>query len=714
MKPDPSRLFIALTLSLFATSASGDETTLPLRFYDDVKNRFIQAPGIAADIRTSIEGTIARTTVTQYFLNDTEQWQEGIYQFPLPDDAAVDSLTMMIGKRRVIGFVTGRDQAKEIYATAKAKGQAAGLVDQNRPNLFKSSVANIPPKSLIGIEISYQGDVRLDDQRFSLRIPLAITPRYERTNSDELRHLVTAAGQDWADDVVDRLALTDFAGGNNPVSLTLTLRPGFETASVDSRSHRIAIEEKARDDDQGEIYEITLADGVTPGSSDFTLDWVPAAQVEPHKALYTEKLDDGYYSHLLIMPSSGQPFDDQPSEGATPATPPKRQVTFIIDVSGSMDGPSIEQAKQALILALDDLEEHDLFNIIAFSDSFRKIFPQPALASERQIAIAKAAVGGLAADGGTEMMPALIEALIEPEVNSHLRQIVFITDGAINYEDQISATIKKLVGEARFFAIGIGAAPNAHLMRHIAMAGRGTYTFIDDVDAVERELTALFRKMKAPVLTDLKLDLPAGLDAEILPAKLPDLMAGEPVSVAIRSKKPLRTLSLQGRRGDQAWRQPLQIDQPRSADGISKIFARRKIEALTFDRLGLDDQATKDEITVIAIRHQLISDHTSLVAVDEAILRSNKAPLIQKRYDPTLPAGWQVDRLSALEAERSYRRLMDDISSESSTDAPQNQLRQQINLPQTATGFQFYLALGLTFMLAASALLIFQRRSQHA
>ena len=702
-----SALFV-LTFGLFAPPSGAAEPIEPLRFRDDVKNSFVEAPGIATDIRIQVEGTIARTIVTQYFLNDTEAWQEGIYQFPLPDDAAVDSLTMMIGKRRVIGFVTGKEEAKEIYETAKAEGQAAGLVDQHRPNLFKTSVANIPPKSLIAIEIQYQGGVRLDEQRFSLRVPFAITPRYDRIDQEQLRLLVTAADQAWAEEVVDRLALADFEGGNSPVELAVTLRPGFPLGSLESGSHEIEIEASDEADASGQMHLIKLARGVTHGSRDFTLEWTPVTTAEPFQALYSEALDEGHYSHLLMMApdAGGKESAAQPR--------PKRQVTYIIDVSGSMDGPSIRQAKSALALALDDLGPDDLFNVIAFNDGYWTVFPSAVEADVRQVEAAKAAVRGLAAGGGTEMMPPLIEALTEPETEGRLRQIVFITDGAIGYEDQIAATIKKRAGDARFFAIGIGSAPNAHLMRHIAMAGRGSYTFIDDVDRVEEELASVFRKMTSPVLTDLQLVLPAGFEGEQLPEKLPDLLAGEPISVAIRSKNPLASLGVKGRRGDQVWEKTLVIDQPRSADGIGKIFARRKIQSLAFEALGLNDPDLKAKTQEIAIRHQLVSDHTSLVAVDEAILRPAKEPLLQKRHDPTLPLGWQEDRLKAIEAEAAYRRLMEQQAEDGADGTPQSELLQPISLPQTATGFQLYLMIGLSLMLASAALVLVQRRARHA
>ncbi|MEZ5935740.1 MAG: marine proteobacterial sortase target protein [Alphaproteobacteria bacterium] len=690
---------LVLTFVLLAPARGHADDVQPLRFRDDVKNSFIEAPGIATDIRIDVEGTVARTSVTQYFLNDTEAWQEGVYQFPLPEDAAVDSLTMMIGKRRVIGFVTGKAEAKAIYETAKAEGQAAGLVDQKRPNLFKTSLANIPPKSLIAIEIQYQGSVRLDEQRFSLRMPLAITPRYDHIGEEQLRHLVTVADQTWAEEVVDRLALTDFESGNNPVDLAVTLRPGFPTASIASASH--VIETAALD--AGEGYAISLARGVTPGTRDFTLEWTPEPAAEPFQALYTEELEGEHYSHLLMMAPEG--------DIAGPHARPKRQVTYIIDVSGSMDGPSIRQAKAALLLALDDLRADDLFNVIAFNDGYWTVFPNAVSADAAGIETAKAAVRGLRADGGTEMMPPLIEALTEPESADHLRQIVFITDGAIGYEDQIAATIRKLAGNARFFAIGIGSAPNAHLLRHIAMAGRGSYSFIGDVSAVERELAAVFRKMTSPALTDLELVLPAGIEAEVLPDKLPDLLHGEPISVAIRSSKPLESLGIRGLRGGEPWATTLTIDAPRSADGIGKIFAQRKIEALTFDRLNEADETLEAEIEAIAIRHQLVSDQTSLVAVDEAILRPASAPLVQKRYDPTLPLGWQEDRLKALEAEAAYRRLKEQQPADGS---PDNAMIEPISLPQTATGYQLHLLFGLSLMLAGAGLLLMRRRLRHA
>ncbi|MGI9421398.1 MAG: marine proteobacterial sortase target protein [Geminicoccaceae bacterium] len=703
MNRGPFGPLVFLVCCLVATTARADATIEPLRFRGDVKNGFVTAPGIASELQIQVEGTIIRTTVTQYFLNDTNAWQEGIYQFPLPDDAAVDSLTMMVGERRVIGFVTGKEEAKQIYEEAKAEGQAAGLVDQNRPNLFKTSVANIPPKSLIAIEIQYQGGVRLDGERFSLRVPLAITPRYDRMSEEQLRHLVTAADQAWAEELVDRLALVDVDGGNNPVDLRVDLRPGFPLGSLESASH--AIETTERDD--GDAHEISLARGVTPGSSDFTLEWTPAPNTEPYEALYAEALDNGHYSLLLMM----APPND--AESAADGPRPKRQVTYIIDVSGSMDGPSIRQAKKALLLALDDLGDDDLFNVIAFNDGYWTVFPDAVPATAERIEAASSAVGSLRADGGTEMMPPLIEALSEPESAAHLRQIVFITDGAIGYENQMAATIKKLAGEARFFAIGIGSAPNAHLMRHIAMAGRGSYTFIDDVNAVERELAAVFEKMTSPVLTDLELVLPDGVDAELFPEKLPDLLAGEPISVAIRSSEPLTSIGVRGQRDGQPWERASTIDRPRSADGIGKIFARRKIQALNFDGLGQNDPELAGTIEEIAIRHQLVSDYTSLVAVDEAILRPDGAPLTQRRFDPTLPLGWQEDRLKALEAEAAYRRLKDLQNEDDAGDAPENSLLQPISLPQTATGFELHLLFGLALMFSGALLLLVRRRPRH-
>ncbi len=693
MNASKTKNTFVLFISIFCISfnkANASEITSPLQFYNEQTQTYDYAPGIASDIHISIEGTIGRTNVTQYFMNNTDSWQEGIYRYPLPDNAAVDSLTMMIGEKRIIGFVHEKEEAIKIYNAAKKEGKAAGLVEQHRPNIFKNSVANIPPQTIIAIEIQYQYPVDLDDYVFSMRMPMAITPRFDIMPLEDLMTLTSANNQEWTKPVLDRIALTDFEGGYNPVALSIDINPGFEIDNIKSRSHKININE------EDGIYSIKTEQKILPGEQDFTLSWEPVMKNESIISSHQEELDGDIYTHLLIMP----PKDIKMLKNLPQ---PQRQVTYILDTSGSMDGPSIKQARKALITALQDLNEDDFFNIIEFNSTHRKLFNQPQQAIAQNIQKAIQRVGELEADGGTVMIPAIEEAFAEDIIPSHLRQIVFITDGAIGYESEMTKLIKNKAGDARFFAIGIGAAPNAHLMNSIASAGRGTSSFIGDIRDIEEQLSSLFTKMKTPALTDLELIMPDGIHAEVIPSKLPDLMAGEPVSIAIKSDKELGRIDLQGQRGGKDWHMNKKIKDHHNAKGISKLYARRKIQDIQLNAEADQFDQTKQAIIDLGIKHQIMSQYTSFVAVDEDIIRPENAKLNTKTYDPSLPNAWQEGRTEARDASRLYQELLHKNS------ADENNIKHDINLPQTATGYELMLLLGMLMMAISTAAFILRR-----
>lgn len=665
----------------------------PMRFFNAELQTYSDAPGIASDIHIDINGTIARTTVTQYFLNDTEDWQEGVYTYPLPDNASVDSLTMMVGNKRIIGFVHEKQQAKKIYEAAKAKGQAASLAEQHRPNIFKNSVANIPPQSVIAVEIQYQYPIHIDNYVFSLRTPLAITPRYNNFTVEDFMILVSASKQDWAqkalEETLTEIHLSDFDGGTNPVSLSVNFTPGFKIRNLKSTSHVITTEENKG------TYQIRTSKDILPGEQDFILSWEPEIKDKPIISSYREELDGEIYSHILILP----PKDVQDIK----APSPKRHITFILDTSGSMDGPSIKQARKSLVHALQDLTDQDHFNVIEFNSQHRKLFDAPLSGTQDNIQKAIYLIGELEADGGTNMVPALQEAFAEKDMPGTLRQIVFITDGAIGYEAEMMQLIKADAGRARLFAIGIGSAPNAHLMRSLAEAGRGSFTFIGDVKEIKQTLSSLFEKMKTPAITNLELILPDGIEGDVIPAQLPDLLAGQPVSVALKTNRPLHRIDITGNKGNRPYKISEKIKDQKNAEGISKIYARQKIHGLQFQDPYGQNVEIKSQIIALGTHHQIMSKYTSFVAVDEDIIRPQTEQLITKTYDPSLPKGWQDGRLEGRKASKLYQELMLKQQSE-------NNMKKNIHLPQTATGYQMTLMIGLLLLLCAGGLIIRQKR----
>ncbi len=687
------RIIIATFALVVSTPAYAETAKSPLQFYNPELNSYIDAPGVATEIDVDINGAIARIQSIQYFYNNTDQWQEAVYTWPLPEDAAVDKLVMIIGDRRVLGFVAEKEKARTIYEEAKKAGKGAALVEQHRSNIFRTSLANIPPRSYIAIETGYQSAIKIDKRDFSFRLPMAVTPRYDEFNPEELMTLASAGPQNsYARDVRERIALFDFKNGNNPFSLKVSLDAGFDASSIASPSHGI------KASGSGDVIAIETDDKILPGKQDFILEWSAPESAKPLAFLHQEASESGTFTHVTILPPSIMEEETGHS--------PKRQITMIIDTSGSMSGPSIVQAKAALKEAITDLSSQDLFNVIRFSSDMQSLFNREMPATPDNKATALQWVNGLQATGGTRMMPAIEKALGQKEQDGYLRQIVFMTDGAVGYESRLGEYIRNNVGKARFFAVGIGAAPNAELMRTIARQGRGAFTYISDTSEIKTKMAALFGKMKQPAVTDLSLKV-AGGDAEIIPANLPDLLDGETVQAILRTREPVRMLTVQGRRKEAPWSLELK-PAAADADGVGKLYARAKINDIALSDPRFSAAGNERKVTELALEHQIMSAFTSLVAVDEEVLRPNEAGLISRKIDPNTPEGWQLAEFDPFEASQRYYEHLN----KKNDPQAQNDLKHGISLPKTATSWEVGLMTSLMLMMVAG-LMLWERRDAH-
>ncbi len=300
-----------------------------------------------------ISGMIATATLSQSFRNDSDGWREAVYVFPLPETAAVRSMRIRIGERVIEGEIHERAAAKKIYQKARKAGKKAGLVEQERANMFTTSVANIPPDEKVIVEHEYVQTVHYDAGLFSLRFPMTITPRYipgEPLTEDNTEKSYTVSGHGWAlasDQVPDAARITPYQNPVaatdshviNPITITADINAGLPLADVESPRHEVDI---SRSDQQ---YRLELADGPVSMDRDFELRWRPETGHEPQAALFTEMVDSQPYALLMLVPPT--------KKAATEALP--RDMVFVIDTSGSMGGVSIEQARQGLMLALDRL-----------------------------------------------------------------------------------------------------------------------------------------------------------------------------------------------------------------------------------------------------------------------------------------------------------------------------------------------------------------------
>lgn len=620
---------------------------------------FVPAVMQRSEAHFRISGMMATVKLQQTFRNGSAAFMEGVYAFPLPEDAAVRYMEMVIGERRIVGDIREREEAKKVYEAAKKAGRKASLVEQQRPNLFTNRVANIGPGEEVTVHLEYVQPVAFDAGTFSLRFPTTITPRYmpgkpaQPDAVEEQPPLVADRYHGWAaptGQVPDADAISPLlhpAPGSdhaplNPVEITAELDMGMPLASVEAPYHDIAMTRRAG------VYSIRLAGGASEMDRDFVLTWRPATGSAPRAALFTEKVGEEHYGLLLVVP----PATSRDSAAVS------REIIFVVDTSGSMGGVSIEQARASLGDALQRLRPADRFNIIEFNSVHRALYRNPVPATRHHVQRATEFVRQLDASGGTEMMAALRAALAMkgdadlPREAPTLRQVVFITDGAVGNEAALFEEIAATLGDTRLFTVGIGSAPNSWFMRRAADVGRGTHTYISDTAEVRQTMDALFEQLSAPAMLNVQVDWPG--EVEAWPARVPDLYHGQPLSLAVRfgPQPPVGEVSVSGDIQGRAWRQRVHLPPAAAAadsghDGVASLWARRKITGLLDQRrLGIDEATVRAQVLPLALAHRLLSPYTSFVAVENIVSRRPADRAGSAAVPNTRPRG-QSDQLFA-------------------------------------------------------------------
>src|SRR6185312_14048288 len=535
----------------------------------------IPAPVLGATVEVKVTGIIARTKVTQIFKNVSNDWVEGIYIFPLPAEAAVDTLRMKVGNRTILGAIQTKEKARQTYAAAKQQGVKASLVEQQRPDVFTTAVAHIGPGETVEVAIELQQVVRWEGGRFNIRFPMVVAPHPEAGAASGRRRL-------WLPPVLRR-----GSAPINPFAFHADLNPGFPLAKIESPSHAITVAKGKRFQ-----YAVDLTQGIAPADSDLVLEWTPAVGSEPRAVYYSEEVNGERYSLLMVMP---------PDAPGIAASRLPRETIFIIDTSGSMSGPSIDQARQALLFGLSMLQPGDWFNVIRFSSEATSVFPESVPASPAALDQARRFITGLNAAGGTSLLPALQIAFHKPAPAGLVPQVIFATDGELYDETQVVRFLGTNLGRRRLFPIAIGSSPKVALLSRLALLGRGSFTAINSTGSVATTMGALFSQLASPMLQgiDVQWSDPA---AESWPARVPDLYLGDPLVVTAKSASDAGPVSVSGHHGDPgktAWQDSFPTAADVKGAGIDKLWARKKIEALT---ASLQDGASPTEV------HQAIAD----------------------------------------------------------------------------------------------------------
>ncbi|MEO8183170.1 MAG: VIT domain-containing protein, partial [Deltaproteobacteria bacterium] len=362
--------------------APSDAHAGALVFYDDEDDESgWLAPQVSNHVEIEVTGLIARAKVEQSFENLSEEVVHALYVFPLPETAAVDGLTLWVGKRRIVGEIRERQAAQRSFEAAKRQGKKASLVEQERPNLFSTRVANIAPGEIVTVELHYQQDVRYDSGTFSLEFPATLTPRYlpvpQLSQGPRAQPNAVSASHINPPFAID--------GDGPTLELKVRLDAGFPLQRITSPSHRLTLDRSA-----GAAVKVELEDGDVLADRDFRLEWAPAPSRAPSSAVFEEEFGGDRYALVMLLPPD-------PALDAEQRIP--RETTFIIDTSGSMSGTSIEQARRALASGLGELLPADRFNVVEFNSNATRLFSESVPATPDNVQRALRWVRKLQADG---------------------------------------------------------------------------------------------------------------------------------------------------------------------------------------------------------------------------------------------------------------------------------------------------------------------------
>lgn len=602
------------------------------------------------EVKAEISGFLSRVIVTQEFENPFKEKIEAVYTFPLPQMAAVDDMTMRVGTRTVRGRILRREQAQAVYEAARSAGHVASLLDQERPNIFTQSVANIMPGEKVTVTISYVETLKYEDGAYEFVFPMVVGPRYNPG---------TPTGRQGGGFSPDTTRVPDASRitpqvtpqgtrAGHDISIEVALDAGVPLDDLQSKTHEVEVEKPG-----GSSARVRLKNKATIPNKDFVLRYDTAGR-RIEDAVLTHHADKGGFFTLIL-----QPPDRVTVEDVTP-----KEIVFVLDTSGSMQGFPIEKAKEAMKLALDGLYPQDTFNLITFSGDTRILFPEPVPATRENLRKAQEFLAARVGYGGTEMMKAIKAALDPSDAQDHIRIVCFMTDGYVGNDMEIIGEVQKHP-KARVFSFGIGGSVNRFLLDKMAEQGRGEVEYValnDDGSAAARRF---HERVRNPLLTDISVDW-AGLPvADVYPQRIPDLFSAKPVILSGRyTGSGSGLIRLRGKMSGRDFVREIPVHLP-AADArhnvLATLWARTRVDDLmNQDFNGMQQGNMRDDlretITQLGLDYRLMTQFTSFVAVEEMTITDGGQPR-RIEVPVEMPEGVSYQGVFGNEARGDFRVL---------------------------------------------------------
>ena len=590
------------------------------------------------DVEVEVSGSVARARVTQRFSNPFPERIEAVYVFPLPESAAVRHMEMRIGDRLVRADIERRQAAQERYEAARNAGQTASLLEQERPNIFTTSVANIRPGHPVEVTLEYVDTLEYEDGLYHLAYPMTVGPRFIPGTPTGAQGTGYAPDTDRVSDasrITPPVAPTGRSG--HDISVAVNLDAGVAMGLPDSPSHDVVV---TRRDPRRARIELSPRDSIP--NRDFLLEW-PVSPERITSGVLTHRPDaeEAGYAMLMVHPNPAPPVDE--------ITP--KEIVFVLDTSGSMYGQPMDLSKALMRRLIRELHPRDTFSVLRYSDSASSMsaLPLENTAANRRRALAF--IESLEGEGGTDALGGVRAAFAYPRDASKLRVVVFLTDGYIGNESEVLAEIQANIGDARLFGFGVGSSVNRYLLEEMGRVGRGTTRIVTPREDAEGAVGAFFKRLQSPYLTDVRVDWGDLAVSDTYPQPIPDLFAGQPLTVLARYGRPGRgTVTVRGRLAGEPYEQALEVTLPERRDdhgAVASLWARRRIADLGRQMYAGETPELVEEVTQVALTHRLVSQYTSFVAVENRVVEEVDAQGRPRTVvvPVELPEGVSADRL---------------------------------------------------------------------
>jgi len=584
-------------------------------------------------VQGKIAGNVARVEVTQSFENPFTQALEAIYIFPLPDESAVDDMEIKIGDRIIKGNIKKREEAQQIYQKARAEGRTAGLLEQERDNIFTQSLANILPGEQIDVTIRYTESLKFAGGNYEFVFPMVVGERYipgtPIDNSGDTDRVPDATR------IVPPILPPGTRSGQD-INLNVEIDAGLNIEKIVSPSHQLQIH---RHDN---LVQVKIGGEDTIPNKDFILRYQVVGSNTQATILTQSDERGGHFALYLIPALTYRPTEIVPKD-----------VVFLIDTSGSQAGEPIAQCLELMRRFINGLNPQDTFTIIDFDNVTTQLseFPLPNTPENRALALKY--INQLDADGGTELLNGIRVAMNFPAATAgRLRSIVLLTDGYIGNDNEILAEVQRSLQPGnRLYSFGVGSSVNRFLLNRLAEIGRGTAQIVRYDEPAAEIADKFFRQINNPVLTEIAVTWQGeGTPPEIYPKILPDLFAEQPlVLFGRKSDRTAGILQVTGiAAGGSLYQQQFHLNFNQAGNlAIAQLWGRARIKDLMLQMANYETTSGVVAITETALNYQLLSQYTAFVAVSDDVRTNSEADTISMSVPVETPDGVSFHSLAA-------------------------------------------------------------------